>query len=442
VEWNAGSTNQEWYLYDASGTRVLRRSTNGSSTTLTTYPFGLQEHLYSGSGTNQSNTYYYFLGGTLIGDLNANGTFFLLTDALGSVLSDISWAAGGASIKANQVFGPYGNARANQGTFNTAKGFTGQYNDGLTGLDYYVSRYYDPVVGVFLSADKTQGNLQGLDPYTYVGGNPETHNDPTGEAYINNGGGSYVPPPPPPNPCTFGSCTVTLSNHQTYRLSDLLNRNERRNFLAAFYNQFAAGYGTAELAFFDFLNKSGRLAGSKYWDSVDYDLARDELVAAFDFLNHHSAQSTVVSAWLTFMAHPTNDSWWSAHNGSINAGDQEARASGLYRKESLAEQGFINETIHVINDIQFASQGNGNPLNYAFSPEAPTTGTLSSLFYPQQYNDTSDVDSFMLQGKVAIGAGAVAGAVLGAVVGGEPGAIAGTVVGAAAGVGTFLSLLL
>jgi RHS repeat-associated protein len=41
----------------------------------------------------------------------------------------------------------------------TNKGFTGQYNDTLTGLDYYNARYYDPVVGVFLSADTVQGNL-------------------------------------------------------------------------------------------------------------------------------------------------------------------------------------------------------------------------------------------------------------------------------------------
>ncbi|HZU69775.1 MAG TPA: hypothetical protein VFA09_21060 [Ktedonobacteraceae bacterium] len=58
VEWNAGSTNQEWYIYDASGNRVLRRSTNSSSTTMTVYPFGLEEHVYSGSGSNQFNTYY------------------------------------------------------------------------------------------------------------------------------------------------------------------------------------------------------------------------------------------------------------------------------------------------------------------------------------------------------------------------------------------------
>ncbi len=61
----------------------------------------------------------------------------------------------------------------------TNKGFTGQYAD-ATGLDYYNARYYDPVAGVFLSADTVQGNAKGMNPYGYVGGNPETLSDPTG----------------------------------------------------------------------------------------------------------------------------------------------------------------------------------------------------------------------------------------------------------------------
>jgi YD repeat-containing protein len=102
VEWNAASNNQEWYIYDAAGNRVLRRSTNSNGTTMMVYAFGREEHQYSGTGTNQANTSYYFLGSQLIGDMDANGTYFLLTDALGSVLSEINWAAGGASINSNQ----------------------------------------------------------------------------------------------------------------------------------------------------------------------------------------------------------------------------------------------------------------------------------------------------------------------------------------------------
>jgi len=43
----------------------------------------------------------------------------------------------------------------------TTKGFTGQYADAVTGLDYYNARYYDPVAGVFLSADTVQVALWG-----------------------------------------------------------------------------------------------------------------------------------------------------------------------------------------------------------------------------------------------------------------------------------------
>jgi RHS repeat-associated protein len=71
----------------------------------------------------------------------------------------------------------------------TSKGFTGQYNDPTSGLDYYVSRYYDAVSGVFLSADETLGDATGMNPYNYVGNNPETFNDPTGQMYYDPGGG-------------------------------------------------------------------------------------------------------------------------------------------------------------------------------------------------------------------------------------------------------------
>ncbi len=76
---------------------------------------------------------------------------------------------------------PYGTHLAQQGSLGTSKGFTGQYEDAVSGLDYYNARYYDPAVGRFVSADSVQGNAQGVDPYTYVGGNPVTRTDPTGE---------------------------------------------------------------------------------------------------------------------------------------------------------------------------------------------------------------------------------------------------------------------
>ena len=62
-------------------------------------------------------------------------------------------------------------------------------------MDYYNARYYDPVAGVFLSADSAQGNGQGMNPYGYVGGNPETWSDPTGRYIVGLGGEhGYVVP--------------------------------------------------------------------------------------------------------------------------------------------------------------------------------------------------------------------------------------------------------
>ncbi len=98
-----------------------------------------------------------------------------LTDAQGSVLTSLSASA----VLGEQTYGPYGNQRYNQGSMGIDKGYTGQFHDAVSGLDYYNARYYDPVVGAFLSPDSVQGNAQGMSPYLYVAGNPETLTDPT-----------------------------------------------------------------------------------------------------------------------------------------------------------------------------------------------------------------------------------------------------------------------
>ena len=177
---------------------MLRRSTTGSGTSITTYAFGLEEHLYGATGTNTGNTYYYSLGGRLIGALTGITTLtpqFFLTDALGSIAATFSATAGSAAVLGNQVYGPSGNQRYTQGSMGTAKGYTGQYAD-VTGLDYYNARYYDPVVGLFVSADTVQGNEQGMDPYAYVGGNPETDIDPSGNLRYDPATGQVAIPQP------------------------------------------------------------------------------------------------------------------------------------------------------------------------------------------------------------------------------------------------------
>jgi hypothetical protein len=136
---------------------VLRRTYDGTNTVLTVFAFGDEEHgySYSGSGssdTNTSNTYYYTLGGQELGTWDGTSpgsptTNFLLTDTLGSVVSSFNnLPNGAATVLGDQVYGPYGNRRVQQGTISTSKGFTGQFTDFVAGLDYYGARFYDPVV--------------------------------------------------------------------------------------------------------------------------------------------------------------------------------------------------------------------------------------------------------------------------------------------------------
>ncbi|HVB21445.1 MAG TPA: RHS repeat-associated core domain-containing protein [Ktedonobacteraceae bacterium] len=202
TKWYVGSSSKEFYGYDAAGDRVVLRSVNGGATSITVYTFGSEEYTYDGTGNLQSSTHYYSLGGQLVGALTSTSTNMFLTDALGSVLESFSTIAGSAAVEGNQTFSPYGTPLHSQGSMGTNLAFTGQYHDALTGFDYYGARYYDPVAGVFLSADILQGNLAGADPYTYVGGNPETFTDPTGNMYAphsGEGGGGSSPPPSHPN---------------------------------------------------------------------------------------------------------------------------------------------------------------------------------------------------------------------------------------------------
>ncbi|HEU5380767.1 MAG TPA: RHS repeat-associated core domain-containing protein, partial [Ktedonobacteraceae bacterium] len=179
TQWDAGSNGQEQYVYDVSGNRVLKRSTSGGTTSLTAYAFGLQERNYTGNGVATGQIAYDSLAGHLVGSTDGSSTTDELTDAQGSVLTSISQSA----VLGEQVYGPYGNQRYVQGTLGTTRGYTGQFHDGVTGLDYYNARYYDPAVAMFVSPDSVQGNAQGMDPYAYVAGNPESRTDPTGQRF-------------------------------------------------------------------------------------------------------------------------------------------------------------------------------------------------------------------------------------------------------------------
>jgi RHS repeat-associated protein len=104
------------------------------------------------------------------------------------------------TIQCFGLYTPHGAARYSSGTMPTSYGYTKMRQD-PSGLSYDNARYYDASVGQFISADLKQGPNR----YGYVGGNPETNIDPTGNGFCSAAGscqtgGRATPPPPPPTP--------------------------------------------------------------------------------------------------------------------------------------------------------------------------------------------------------------------------------------------------
>ena len=89
TEYNA-SNGQEFYVYDADGNRVLKRSISGGNTTLAVYLFGLEEYDYTGNGTLTGQLHYYMLAGHLIGSFDGTTTtFYLLMSERPEIASNV-----------------------------------------------------------------------------------------------------------------------------------------------------------------------------------------------------------------------------------------------------------------------------------------------------------------------------------------------------------------
>jgi len=106
---------------------------------------------------------------------------WLATDHLGSTAVTANEA--GAGI-AELRYKPWGENRYTFGATPTQRRFTGQVLDNVAGeLYFYNARWYDPVIGRFISADTIvpqPGNPQVLNRYSYVLNNPFRYTDPSG----------------------------------------------------------------------------------------------------------------------------------------------------------------------------------------------------------------------------------------------------------------------
>ena len=184
--WNAdnrlkkvtNSTNLEYvkFIYDYTGSRVKKINSYSGDTIYASSFFEIKQgiitnkHIFDGvrrivSRQNDGSIFWYHT--------DHLGSTALLTDDTGAVVQDIGYY-------------PYGETRTNIGTgsaTNIQYKFTGQEYDPETGLYYYGARYYDPILGRFISADTIipgPFDPQAFNRYTYVRNNPIVYSDPSG----------------------------------------------------------------------------------------------------------------------------------------------------------------------------------------------------------------------------------------------------------------------
>jgi len=182
------ASGRQGFTYDADGNRVKRTDASG-----TTIYIG---NSYEKNVTTSEVTSYYMFNGARValrkytGSPTNTSVTWLHSDVLGSA-SIATDATGGVVANSEQRYTPFGSPRLNAGGLPTDKTFTGQRVEaGLGGIMDYGARYYDPVIGRFLSADTVVpgaggtspagDNPQALNRYSYGFNSPLNYTDPTG----------------------------------------------------------------------------------------------------------------------------------------------------------------------------------------------------------------------------------------------------------------------
>ncbi|RSM41123.1 hypothetical protein DMB66_56465, partial [Actinoplanes sp. ATCC 53533] len=176
-------------LYDAGGTRLIRRDAGGA----TLYLPGMEiRRAVSGNTATLTGTRYYsFNGATIASRTTATQSLtWLFSDHQSTQQIAVNAYSQQVTIR-RQL--PYGDPRGPKTIWPNNKGFVGGDID-PTGLTHIGAREYDPLLGRFISVDPVQdlNDPQQWNAYSYSGNDPIGHSDPTGlrgdDAYYGNVG--------------------------------------------------------------------------------------------------------------------------------------------------------------------------------------------------------------------------------------------------------------
>jgi RHS repeat-associated protein len=171
----AGTTTNFGY----HGEELIQQATGGTTTTFAQDRMGgLSQVLQTVQG-GTTTTFAYGLD--RLSTLTGATRTWDMADALGSVHGSLDNLG---VLSTSQQYDPWGQPT---GTNQPAPfGFTGEYQDGVSGLVYLRARWYHPGQGTLLGRDPFDGWAtapNSLHPYMYGANNPVTYGDPSGECY-------------------------------------------------------------------------------------------------------------------------------------------------------------------------------------------------------------------------------------------------------------------
>lgn len=171
-----------WYAYDGYGRRIL---------SCTSAACNYQQYSQSGQlaitedKRNQKRTESIYLGGSLVAlreldrATNTLTTKYQHTDALGS---PVAVTDQNRVVIDKSEYEPFGQQIFNRPATD-GPGYTGHVFDSSTGLNYMQQRYYDPMIGRFLSVDPVSADSatgSNFNRYWYANNNPYKFKDPDG----------------------------------------------------------------------------------------------------------------------------------------------------------------------------------------------------------------------------------------------------------------------
>ena len=193
------------YEYDGHGRRVFAQ-TVGSGQVLSQYGND-GKLLYQNDARHGRRTDYVYLGSRLVAyrerplSSSTATVKYQHVDALGTPVAVTNAAK--TTIETGE-YEPYGRL-VNKPLFD-GPGYTGHVQDAATGLTYMQQRYYDPLLGVFLSVDPVtaySNPVSMFNRYRYASSNPFLFVDPDGRQARPGGSEQYhedyIPPLPTPS---------------------------------------------------------------------------------------------------------------------------------------------------------------------------------------------------------------------------------------------------